>query len=112
MRSWWRGTEPGGYYWIVADQVEFEWDQANVEHIARHNVTPEEAQQVLTNEPMELGYEIVHNEERWTSLGHTNKLRILKVVWTVREDVATRVVTAVDAQRHEVRAYLRAKVGL
>jgi hypothetical protein len=34
------------------------------------------------------------------------------VVWTVREGVAIRVVTAVDAPRHEARAYLRAKVGL
>ena len=80
-------------------------------HIARHGVTPEEAQQALTNEPMDFGYQIVDGEERWTSLGHTNKLRILKVVWTVRGDL-TRVVTAVDAPRNEARAYLRAKTGL
>jgi uncharacterized DUF497 family protein len=98
----------------VADEIRFEWDQANVAHIARHGVTPEEAQQALTNEPIDFGYQIVDGEERWTSLGHTNKLRILKVVWTVRGDLTklTRVVTAVGAPRNEARAYLRAKTGL
>jgi uncharacterized DUF497 family protein len=60
---------------------------------------------------MDLDNQIVKGEERWTSLGHTNQLRISKLVWTVRGD-AMRVVTAVDAPRNEARAYLRAKTGL
>jgi len=81
------------------------------EHIGRHNVTPEEAQLTLTNEPMDFDYPIVKGEERWTSLGHTNKLRILKVAWAVRGDVM-RVVTAVNAPLNEARSYLRAKTDL
>ena len=45
---------------------------------------PEEAEQALANEPVEIDYEMVENEERWTSIGHTDKLRILKLVWTLR----------------------------
>jgi uncharacterized DUF497 family protein len=44
-------------------------------------------------------------------MGHTNQLRILKLVRTVYGD-AMRVVTAGDAPRNEARAYLRAKTGL
>ena len=32
--------------------VEFDWDHHNIAHIARHGVTPEEAEQVLANDPV------------------------------------------------------------
>jgi len=92
----------------VADEIRFDWDEANLEHIARHNVKSEEAEQVLTNEPTDAGFEVVGGENRWASVGHTNKLRILKVFWTVRHEDKVRVITAFDAPRE----YLREKVGL
>jgi len=96
----------------VADEIRFEWDDANLEHIARHNVSREEAEQAMTNDPMDDGYEVTKGEERWTMTGHTNRLRILKVVWTLRHGTVVRVVTAFDAPRADARDYLRAKVGL
>ncbi len=95
----------------MADEIGFDWDETNVGHIARHDVKPEEAAQVLENEPVDVGYEIVDGESRWASIGHTNKLRIVKVVWTVRGE-KVRVVTAVEAPQKEAREYLRAKTGL
>lgn len=86
--------------------------KANLEHIARHNVTSEEADQVLTNEPTDAGFEVVDGENRWASVGHTNKLRILKVFWTVGYEDKVRVITAFDASRNDAREYLRDKVGL
>lgn len=94
----------------MADEIQFDWDEANMAHIARHDVTPEEAQEALANEPVDVNYEAVEGEERWTSLGHTNMLRVLKVVWTLRGN-AVRVVTVVEASRGEARVYLRAKTG-
>ena len=29
----------------------FDWDESNINHIALHGVTPEEAEQVLQNDP-------------------------------------------------------------
>jgi hypothetical protein len=40
-------------------EIEFDWDEANIGHLARHNVLPEEAEQVVLNHPIDLGVEIV-----------------------------------------------------
>ena len=93
----------------MADELRFEWDAANVSHIARHQVTPEEAEQALLNEPFDLGYEIVDGEERWTSIGHTDSLRVLLLVWTLRGEDVVRVVTAREAAKTDRRVYLREK---
>jgi uncharacterized DUF497 family protein len=37
----------------VAGDLVFDWDKANLAHIARHNVTPEEVEQVFANGPMD-----------------------------------------------------------
>jgi uncharacterized DUF497 family protein len=89
-------------------ELSFDWDDANIEHIARHDVKPEEAEQALRNDPLEYDYDVVEDEERWTSIGHTNKLRILKVVWTLR-GMTIRIVTTLDATKREARGYLHAK---
>jgi hypothetical protein len=39
---------------VNADGIEFDWDEANMRHIARHGVTPEEAEEAVTNDPLEL----------------------------------------------------------
>jgi uncharacterized DUF497 family protein len=90
---------------LVADELVFDWDDANVAHIARHNVTPEEVEQVFANDPMDLGAEVVDAEERYASVGHTNRLRVLVLAWTMRAD-ATRPVTAFDASERLAKRYL------
>lgn len=74
--------------------LNFEWDEANIEHIGRHDVRPEEVEQFFFNDPIDLDFEVVDGEDRWTAMGHTNDLRTLVVVWTMR-DYSIRVVTAV-----------------
>jgi uncharacterized DUF497 family protein len=73
----------------------FDWDAANIAHIARHGVTPEEAEEVLRNDPMDVGAHNVDGEERYGDLGVTNAMRTLFVVTTFRGE-RTRVVTAYD----------------
>ena len=43
----------------VPNGIEFDWDDANMSHIAEHGVTPEEAVQVLENDPVDLDYQLV-----------------------------------------------------
>jgi uncharacterized DUF497 family protein len=90
------------------EAIRFDWDRANTEHIAVHGMNPEEAEQALENDPADLDYEVVEAEDRWTSIGHADRLRVLKLVWTLRGEIV-RVVTALDASKNEAREYLRAK---
>ena len=99
------------YIVCMDETIQFEWDEGNVDHIARHSVTTEEAQQVICNEAFDLNYEAVDGEDRWTSIGHTNEIRVLKLVWTLRGEMI-RIITAVDATKRESLAYLKARGNL
>jgi uncharacterized DUF497 family protein len=48
---------------------------------------------------------MANDEDRWTSVGHTNNLRILVIVWTMRGE-SIRVVTAFDAGKTMRAQYL------
>ena len=73
-------------------------------HVARHSVLPEEAEQVILNDPVDLGMEIVEGEERYLNLGATGEHRILLVVTTWRED-RVRVVTAFEPIKRLIQFY-------
>jgi uncharacterized DUF497 family protein len=78
------------------DTVEFDWDQVNTGHIARHGVTPDEVGQVFVDDEMDIDYAVVGEEERWTVIGQTHLARVLIVVFTMRGDLV-RTVTAYEA---------------
>jgi uncharacterized protein len=78
--------------------MRFEWDDGNVEHIARHLILPEEVEEVLANAPVDLGAYIRNGEERLNHIGRTNAGRFLVVVTTQRGTFA-RVVTAYPANQ-------------
>ena len=85
--------------------ISFDWDEANVRHIARHGVTPEEAEEVMYNlYLLDDGYYYVDDEFRQAQVGPTRRGRFLRVVWILREQ-HVRVVTAYDASRTAVRLY-------
>jgi uncharacterized protein len=39
------------------DHSLFDWDTANIAHIAEHEVVPEEAEEVVLGDPLEMGFE-------------------------------------------------------
>jgi uncharacterized DUF497 family protein len=92
------------------DEELFDWDDANLLHIADHNVMPEEAEEVILGEPMELGFEVVDGENRWPYIGETNQGRVLRVVITLRGG-RVRVVTAFEPPKTSKAIYLRRKAG-
>jgi len=85
--------------------LEFEWDSANLSHIALHSVTAEEAEAVLLGPAFELDTYIVDDEERVEEVGATGRGRILKVVSAVRNG-KVRVITAYDASSALKRVFL------
>jgi uncharacterized DUF497 family protein len=93
---------------LVVDALGFDWDDANIGHIARHRVTPEEAEQVLLNGPVEIDYQVIEGEERFVAVGMTSVGRFLTAVWTDRGGFI-RIVTAFDSPEDDQAVYLSAK---
>jgi uncharacterized protein len=88
--------------------MSFEWDAENLLHIAEHDVTPEEAEQVIDNSPLYLDYTIQSGEIRHREVGETAAGRILQVVSTTRND-QMRVITAYPPSRSLRIVYLTYK---
>ena len=84
--------------------IEFDWDEANIGHMARHSVLPEEAEQVILNDPVDLGMEIVEGEERYLNLGATVQRLVLLVVTTWRDE-RIRVITAFEPIKRLIQLY-------
>jgi len=90
--------------------MRFDWDEANRSHIARHHVEPSEAEEVIDNDPLDFGMELVDGEDRYVSLGPTNAGRLLVVITTWRED-RIRVITAFGAIKRLAHLYYQEKGG-
>lgn len=87
--------------------VEFEWDDANLDHIALHGVEPEECEDAFINPGRQpFNTYSTANETRYGIVGRSNAGRILIVVFTLRSQFI-RVVTARDASVREKRQYRR-----
>jgi len=91
-------------------EPEFDWDEENIGHIAKHNVLPEEAEEVILGDPLDIGFDVVDGEERWSYLGETNDGRILRIAITLR-DKRMRVITAFEPEKYWKVFYLEEKAG-
>jgi len=88
----------------------FEWDDGNIDHIAVHDVEPEEAEEVILGDPLDTGFDVVDGEERWSYIGETNDGRILRITITLRGK-RMRVVTAFEPEKYWKVFYLEEKEG-
>jgi uncharacterized DUF497 family protein len=93
------------------DDELFDWGDANILHLAEHDVTPEEAEEVILGDPLDIALEVIDGEERSSHLGETNEGRILQVVITFRGQ-RMRVVTAFEPDKQWKIFYLEQKAGL
>jgi len=89
--------------------MELLWDEANLEHIARHNVEDYEVEEAL-NDPdkVRLSAYNTADERRFGFIGKTENGRILAVALTAREG-GWRPFMARDAVEKEKRSYRRQK---
>ena len=86
----------------------FDWNEANISHIAEHGISPSEAEQVVLNNPLDLQFQLRNGEERIAQVGETDAGRILVVITTMRDDLI-RVVTAFPAKERIRNVYLAQK---
>jgi uncharacterized DUF497 family protein len=77
-------------------RIEFEWDEANIRHLRRHKVSPDEFEEAVRNDPVFTDIEEEKGEERYHAVGGTNGLRILILIFSYR-DGRIRPITAWDA---------------
>jgi uncharacterized DUF497 family protein len=90
--------------------VLFDWDEANRQHIAEHNISTTEAEEFIANDPIDLDCQDDEDEERFLQVGETGQGRILLVVSTMRGEWV-RVVTAFDAPKKWRTYYLSHRVN-
>ncbi len=84
----------------------FDWNDANISHIALHGVRTEEAEQAISHNPLEIDYQHIDGEDRVRLLGITAHGRLLCVIVTLRYD-KIRVVTAYTATPSQRRFYFK-----
>ena len=100
----------GAYFgaFINGQALQFDWDTANRDHLARHGVTPEEAEEVVLGDPLDTELQVADGsgeEERFLQLGETVKGRILQMLTTWRGG-KVRVISAWDAPKQLKLYYL------
>jgi uncharacterized DUF497 family protein len=81
----------------------FEWDDDNVQHIARHEFTPDEVEEVFA------GAHKVRRarQKRYMALGETLDGRLAFVVFLRLQGGRVRVITARDMDDNERRLFRR-----
>jgi uncharacterized DUF497 family protein len=82
----------------MKEKLQFDWDQANRDHIGQHSVTPEEVEHLVLHQPLVIEEQTRSGEARTIYLGETAVGRVLFVATTLREQ-KVRVVTAWPAKR-------------
>lgn len=85
--------------------IEFDWDDENKKHLAAHKVSPAEFEQALNNDPIDLDFHLIDDEERYRSVGLTNSGRLLSLAWTIRNG-KVRAITAFPASASDRKAFL------
>jgi uncharacterized DUF497 family protein len=94
---------------VHMDTARFDWDEHNIRKVERHRITPEEAEQVLDNDPLYQYPQQTEDEERYLVYGETNAGRMLAVALTVRGD-RIRVITAYDMDADQKHRYLEERL--
>ena len=85
----------------------FEWDKGNIDKsYQKHGITPNEAEQVFTDEDVQEEKDIKHQEKekRYIAIGKNATDKILFIVFTMRKN-KIRVISARIANQKERRLY-------
>jgi len=87
----------------------FEWDAFNTPKLLRHGITPQEAMEAMTNDPLLQYPQDAEGEQRELYYGETNAGRMLAVAVTWRGG-RIRVITAYNLDASQVEDYLRQRL--
>jgi hypothetical protein len=85
----------------------FIWDDENVAHIGRHQVSPDEVEEALTGSPVILR----GPDGRYLVYGRTAAGRLLFAVYVQRPEGRIRILTAREMTEKEKRFYRKKRKG-
>ena len=85
--------------------MEFRWNQWNVEHIAQHGVSPEQAEEVVRGATRP--YPLYAKDDKWLVWGRTLGGDLLQVVFIIDEDDSVFVIHARPLTKNEKKRYRR-----
>ncbi len=85
--------------------MDFRWNEWNEEHLARHGVSPEEAEEVVRG--ARNPYPLVQGDERYLVWGSGFDGRLLQVVFVIDPDDSIFVIHARPLTEREKRRYRR-----
>jgi uncharacterized DUF497 family protein len=83
---------------------EFDWDHHNERHLARHNISRSDAEDVLSGNHVLLAYQNENREERWTAVGVTRNGRVLVILFATRDELI-RPITGWIADEQTAKLY-------
>jgi uncharacterized protein len=85
--------------------AEFRWNEWNVEHLARHGVKPDEAEDIVVaaRQP----YPLERPDAKWLVWGRTAAGRALQIVFVLDDDDTIYVIHARDLTTREKQRYRR-----
>lgn len=90
----------------MTNDCEFDWDQENEGHLARHGISRSDAEDVVSGNHILVEYQTEENEERWVAVGATRAGRVLEIVFAIRGE-AIRPITGWPADKGTVTLYLK-----
>jgi len=88
--------------------MEFRWNAWNVEHIGRHGIVPEEAEEVILS--ARRPFPLAREDDKWLVWGRGKGGRWVQVVYVLDEDNAVFVIHArplTDREKHRLRKKMR-----
>jgi uncharacterized DUF497 family protein len=89
---------------VAGTRLQFEWDAANREHLARHGVSPAEFEQGMRNDPILEVETDTGGEWRAKVAAVTDQGRLLEMVYTIRRG-RIRAITAFPMKRRKRERY-------
>jgi hypothetical protein len=85
---------------------EIEWDDANIEHLARHGISPDEVEELFEGSTVALQMR-TDAPDRFPVLGRTGSGRYLLIIYQQKPNGVIRPFTGRDMRAHERRLYGR-----
>ena len=83
--------------------MEFRWNRWNVEHIARHGVSPEKAEEIIRDATRP--HPVRREDDKWLVWGKTAGGDLLQVVFITDEDDLVFVIHARLLTKNEKKEY-------
>ena len=90
----------------VPERCEFDWNEHNERHLAKHGISRSDAEEVLSGDHILLEYQVEGGEQRWIAVGATGGGRILNIVFAARGEII-RPITGWTADKKTARIFLR-----